>query len=105
MNRRDLLALSLACVVPARSARAGAAERFDRGLLWRVARKDAAPSHVFGTIHVADPRVSELPEAPRRAFQQAKSLVVETLPDPYGRERFLDARLLEDDGYRATRVY
>lgn len=96
MRRRDLLALSLACAAPAWATPAWAAERFGRGLLWRVARNDAAPSHVYGTIHVDDPRVAGLPEAARRAFDRAKSLMLEHLPDAYSRERFLEAAMFLD---------
>ena len=96
MTRRDLLVLSVACAAPAWATPAWAAERFGHGLLWRVARQDAAPSHVFGTIHVSDPRVAELPQAARRAFDGAKSLMLEHLPDDYSRERFLEAAMFLD---------
>ena len=91
--RREFLALSLACALPARAA---APERFRRGLLWRVAGKEAAPSHVYGTIHVADPRVAELPGEARRAFEGARSLMLEYLPDVYSKERFLEAAMFLD---------
>jgi len=93
VNRRDFLALSLACAAPAWAA---APARFDRGLVWRVAMKGVAPSHVYGIIHVDDSRVAELPEAARRAFDGAKSLMLEYLPDPYSRERFLEAAMFLD---------
>ena len=58
MNRRGFLLSSL--LLSAFPAWAAPDERFARGLLWRVSKKDVAPSHVFGTIHVADPRLAEL---------------------------------------------
>lgn len=48
------------------------------GLLWRVEAAGGAPSHLFGTMHVSDPRVVSLPEAPRRAFDRAEAVVIET---------------------------
>jgi len=96
VKRRDFLALSLACAAPFWGDAAAAATRFERGLLWRVTYKGAAPSHVYGTIHVGDPRVADLPEPVQRAFGQARSLVVEFLPDSYGRERFLEAAMFLD---------
>jgi hypothetical protein len=96
VKRREFLALSLACAAPSWGAAAVAATRFERGLLWRLTWKGAAPSHVYGTIHVGDPRVADLPEPVQVAFGQAKSLVVEFLPDAYGRERFLEAAMFLD---------
>jgi uncharacterized protein YbaP (TraB family) len=90
VKRRAFLGAALAAALPVR-----AAGRFERGLLWRVARKGAEPSHVFGTIHVGDERVAALPEAARRAFDSARSLMLEFLPDAYSRERFLEAALFE----------
>jgi hypothetical protein len=71
-------------------------ERFARGLLWEVSRKGVAPSHVYGTIHVADPRLAELPAAVRSRFDGAKSLMLEFVPDAYSRERFLEAAMFLD---------
>jgi uncharacterized protein len=94
MNRRDFLLSSLSlAAVPAWAA---PDERFARGLLWRMSKKGVAPSHVFGTIHVADPRLAELPAGVRRAFGAAKSLMLEFMPDAYSKERFLEAALFLD---------
>ena len=68
--------LVLACTLPA------AAQRFDRGLLWRVEGSAAPASHVFGTLHLADPRVIQLPEPVTNALAQARSLTVEVGLDP-----------------------
>ena len=94
MNRRSfVLAALCAAAAPARAA----AERFERGLLWRVAKKGHAPSHVYGTIHDADPRLAELPASVSAAFERAKSLMVEFLSDAYAQERFLEAALFLDE--------
>ena len=93
MNRRGFLATGLAvCAPPAW----GAPGRFEHGLLWRVAKEGVAPSHVYGTIHVADPRLGELPAEVGRAFDGARALVLEFLPDAYSRERFVEAALFLD---------
>ena len=94
MNRRAFLLSSL--LLSAVPARAAPDERFARGLLWRVSKKGVAPSHVFGTIHVTDPRLAELPAAVRGAFDSAKSLMLEFMPDAYSQERFLEAALFLD---------
>ncbi len=93
MNRRAFLISSfLLSAFPAQAAKA----RFDRGVLWRVTKKGAAPSHVYGTIHVADSRLDELPAGVRKAFDGARSLMLEFLPDAYANERFLEAALLPE---------
>ena len=92
MNRREVLIAGLAAALPVRAQ----ADRFAQGLLWRVQKKGIAPSHVYGTIHVADPRLDELPAPVRKRFDAAKSLMLEFVPDPYARERFLEAAMFLD---------
>jgi hypothetical protein len=92
MKRRALLTALLLAALPARAQ----ARRFERGLLWRVEKKGVAPSHVYGTIHVADARLAELPAMVRQRFDAAKSLMLEFVPDPYSRERFLEASMFLD---------
>jgi len=92
MKRRDLLlALALSPVLPAR-----AEARFERGLLWQVRRKGTPPSHVYGTIHVADPRLDALPAPVQAAFAGAASLMLEFVSDDYVNERFLEAAMFPD---------
>ena len=84
-----LLALAL---VPAQAA----AQRYDQGLLWRV-ETPAGASHVFGTIHVQDPRVIDLPQPVARAFDEARSVTVELSLEP-GNVMALAARMMLQDG-------
>jgi uncharacterized protein YbaP (TraB family) len=93
MKRRDfVLGGLLTAALPALAA----GERFDRGLLWRLTKDGIAPSHVYGTIHVVDPRLAELPATVRASFDAAKSLMLEFVPDAYARERFLEAAMFLD---------
>ncbi|MBX3529491.1 MAG: TraB/GumN family protein [Rhizobiaceae bacterium] len=55
-----------------------AAEPNGHGLLWRVEKPGTAPSFLFGTMHMSDPRVTKLPAAAETAFGSATSLVIET---------------------------
>jgi len=63
------------------AAPAPAAESFERGLLWRIEGKGASPSHVFGTVHLADPRVTKLPPVVARELDQASSVSLEVTLD------------------------
>ncbi|WP_169054158.1 TraB/GumN family protein [Nitratireductor sp. XY-223] len=47
-------------------------------LLWRIERDGSAPSWLFGTMHATDPRVLEMSEAARAAFDSAGTVVVES---------------------------
>ncbi|WP_306120609.1 MULTISPECIES: TraB/GumN family protein [unclassified Roseitalea] len=47
-------------------------------LLFRIERDGLAPSHVFGTMHMTDPRVTELPPAAAEAFDAARTVAIET---------------------------
>jgi hypothetical protein len=74
-----------------------AAERYDRGLLWRIEGAGAPASHVFGTVHLADPRVTRLPTEVARELDQARSLTLESGLDPAG-ILGLAGRMIFNDG-------
>ncbi|MBI3374723.1 MAG: TraB/GumN family protein [Betaproteobacteria bacterium] len=88
------LAIAAALVVAAASAAED--HRFAQGLLWRVVKPGIKPSYVFGTIHVADARLADLPAPVKRAFARSTSLMLEFVADQYGRERFLEAAMFLD---------
>jgi hypothetical protein len=60
-----------------------------RGLLWKIEGKDQKPSYLFGTIHIADPRVTNLPPPVRAAFDAAERLYVEVVADAEGLARLM----------------
>ena len=62
----------------ARIAAEAARAENGRGLLWKVERQGRAPSYLFGTMHVADPRVTVLPPLARAAFDASGTVVIET---------------------------
>jgi len=94
MRRRDFLLTAFAAVAAPRSH--AAPERFGRGLLWRITKGGVVASHVYGTIHVAHARLDALPAPVEEAFRHATSLMLEFVPDPYSRERFLEAAMFLD---------
>jgi uncharacterized protein YbaP (TraB family) len=65
---------------------------YGEGLLFRVERSGIAPSHVFGTIHLDDPRLHRLPPQVNLALLQGSRLVLETLIDEPAQATF--ARLM-----------
>jgi len=71
-------------------------ERFAKGVLWRVTKAGIAPSHVYGTMHVADARLAQLPAPVRRAFDGARTLTIEYLAQGHDSERFLEAATFPD---------
>ena len=46
-------------------------------LLWRVEKAGVAPSHLFGTIHISDPRVTAFSPKVRDVLNSAKTIVLE----------------------------
>ncbi len=94
MRRRTFLLATAALAAPLPGG--AAAARFSRGVLWRVTGRGITPSYVYGTIHVADPRLAALPVPVSDAFAAASSLTVEYVADAYGKERFLEAAMFED---------
>ncbi|HSD61824.1 MAG TPA: TraB/GumN family protein [Burkholderiales bacterium] len=82
-----LLGWGVACADP------GAA--LSRGLLWRIERPGGAPSHVFGTIHSADPRVKALSSAAEQVLDNSRSFTLEIQLDDVARQVFADAMFLD----------
>jgi uncharacterized protein YbaP (TraB family) len=100
MNRRRFVLAGMLASFPAWPLN----ERFARGLLWRIDREGVEPSHVYGTIHVADARLAELPGPVRQRFDGAASLMLEFVPDGYSRERFLEAAMFLDRQTLADKI-
>jgi uncharacterized protein YbaP (TraB family) len=89
LKRRAFLLAAALAALPAR------AERYERGLLWRIT-KARKVSHIYGTIHDPDARVVDLPPPAAAAFTRSHTLMVEFLPDAYSREQFTEAALFTD---------
>ncbi|MCS3903923.1 uncharacterized protein YbaP (TraB family) [Methylohalomonas lacus] len=51
--------------------------RHDRGLLWRISKPGSATSYLYGTIHVSDPEITDLPEPVLAALADASHFVME----------------------------
>ncbi len=68
---------------------------FDRGLLFQVTKAGHPESHVFGTIHLGDPRVLNLPKPVTEAFENSRGLVIEIMLDEGGLAAFSTHMLLE----------
>lgn len=52
----------------------------EQALLWRVESAQGVTSHLFGTIHSEDQRVTDLPGVVEQAFAQAETVVLEIEP-------------------------
>ena len=52
---------------------------YGKGVLWKIETDGAAPSHLFGTMHSADERVLDLPDAADAAFAAAETVALEVL--------------------------
>ena len=77
---------------------ARAVERpFGQGVLWKIEdpESSAAPNYVFGTVHVTDRRILNLPMEVRKAFAHARVAVFEIKQRGSDRALYRDAVLLE----------
>ena len=45
---------------------------YDQGRIWKVEKEGYETGYVFGTFHISDPRVLEIPDAAEEAFVSAK---------------------------------
>ncbi|MBP1852242.1 TraB/GumN family protein [Rhizobium halophytocola] len=64
-----------------------------RGRLWKIEKPGTAPSYLFGTMHVTDPRVLAMPQAARDAIAAARTVVIES--DEVLNERRASASIAE----------
>jgi uncharacterized protein YbaP (TraB family) len=106
LHRRALSAAAfawlsfLAVALPAPLAGAPAAEvPYGQGLLWRIERPDdvgAAPSYLFGTMHITDERVLKLPPPVREAFESSSSATFEVIMTNETRTKMSTAMVLRD---------
>jgi uncharacterized protein YbaP (TraB family) len=69
---------------------------FTAGLLWRISKPGAGASFVFGTIHLADPRVNGIPGPVAAALEQTKTMAMELVPGVIADARVFDLELLDD---------
>ncbi|GGE28996.1 GumN family protein [Agaricicola taiwanensis] len=48
-----------------------------KGVLWRIEKEDLAPSYLFGTIHLTDSRVTNLPLEVTKALSESATVALE----------------------------
>ncbi len=70
----------------------------EHGLLWRVQGPGIGPDYVFGTIHLEDPRVLDLPDAVTEALAEADTFVMELDPDISSLTQISTAMMYSDGG-------
>lgn len=50
-----------------------------KGLFWKIEKTGQTPSWLYGTMHVTDPRIANLPDSVLQAIDNADTVVIETL--------------------------
>ncbi len=53
----------------------------EKGLLWRIERAGEPVSHLFGTMHLGDPRALKILDHVRPVLEHSDQVVLEILPD------------------------
>jgi len=86
---------ALDCPALVRSSDEPATAGYDSGLLWRISARNGAASHVFGTIHISDPRVTALPPAVRDALHDSSRFTMEVVLDEEAMRRISGAMFYE----------
>lgn len=70
--------------------------RFDRGLLWKITGPGIETSYLFGTIHVADDEVVNLPQVVNEKFAASRIYVMEALPEAAEATRLSQMMFFDD---------
>lgn len=78
----QLLLVSVAQAEPSVTFLPDPAAEFSKGILWQVTAPNGKTSHVFGTIHVDDPRITNLHPSINQAIARSRSMTLELVPDP-----------------------
>lgn len=95
---RRAIATALALLVLLAGGAAAQDGRFDRGVLWRLDPPDGGkPSHLLGTMHVADPRVLDVPAPVLEALAASDTAVFELI-EGQGAQQAVAASMFYDDG-------
>ncbi len=95
---------ALHCPPLARTAPATTPIPYGEGLLWKVERGSAPVSHLFGTMHVSDPEIIDLPEPVQTAFDGSRSLVLEARFDAEGIAEFATLMHYDEGTELATQM-
>lgn len=69
---------------------------YSRGLLWKIETPGSAPSHLFGTFHSGDPRITRLPCPVQYAFDGAASYTMEMIMNGPGLVSMAEAMYFSD---------
>lgn len=67
-----------------------------KGLLWKLEKDGKAPSFLFGTMHMTDPRVTSLTPPAQAAFEGSNTVVIETT-DVLDQARMMEAMAKQPD--------
>ncbi|MEE8499448.1 MAG: TraB/GumN family protein [Kiloniellales bacterium] len=94
--RVALAAFVLTVLLVGRLAPAAGELPYGQGLLWKLERPGLAPSYLFGTIHITDQRVLDLPPEVERAFDASRSAIFEVIMTDDLRTRLARAMVLRD---------
>ncbi len=71
--------------------------KFSKGLLWKIEKTSTRPSYVFGTIHLDDARVTNLPAPVKKTLASSNSFTMEMIIDETSVQKFAES-MLRDDG-------
>lgn len=71
-------------------------DKFNQGLLWQISRGDRIYGYVFGTIHVDDPDILDLPAEVARRLDDSTRYVMEMVPADDDLQTFSQAMFFQD---------
>ena len=69
---------------------------FRYGLLWKIEAPGVAPSYLFGTIHMSDPRITTLPCPVKEVFDRSASYTMEVIFNGAGFDSMAEAMFFSD---------
>ena len=96
---KKLASVTFGCllVIAAGSAFSGdVTAEFSKGLLWKIEKANIQPSYIFGTIHLDDARLTNLPAPVAKSFARSKSFTMEMIIDETSTQKFAASMFLDE---------
>lgn len=78
----QLLLISVAQAEPSAIFLPEPESEFGKGILWQIDSPSGKSSYLLGTIHVDDPRITNLHPKIKKAISHSRSMTLELVPDP-----------------------
>ena len=73
------------------------ADRFEKGLFWKIEKDGEYVGHIFGTLHMNDERIGKLHDKVSKILDDSKSFAMESFPSDHYWNPYQGGQLIKHD--------